>query len=95
MAWPAGKTTPVLTPSPPWAHPTRSYWLRYWVLAWVELPLYALRRRRWGALGTCLATELGYFAALRTLWLLSPLATKWVFVVPFFLSSFALMFGNW
>ncbi len=65
------------------------------MLAWVELPLYALWRRRWRALWACLATELGYLGAVCALWALSPLAAKWVFLVPFFLSSFALMFGNW
>ena len=78
----------------PWLLPC-SYWLRYWVLAWGELPLYAARRRRWRELAACLAAELAYLGVVRALWLFNPLATKWVFVVPFFLSSFALMFGNW
>ena len=72
-----------------------SYWLRYWIFAWGELPLYAARRRRWRELAACLAAELAYLGVVRALWLFNPLATKWVFVVPFFLSSFALMFGNW
>lgn len=91
---------PLHAPAPPCApgcapSPLHSYWLRYWVLAWVELPYYAFRRRRWGALAACLATECGYLAGVRALWALSPMATKWVFIVPFFISSFALMFGNW
>lgn len=65
------------------------------MLAWVELPLYALRRGRWAALAACLATEAAYLGGVQVLWVANPMATKWVFVIPFFISSFALMFGNW
>ena len=36
-----------------------------------------------------------YFAFLRYLWSLNSVATAWVFVAPYFITSFALMFGNW
>eukprot|EP00887_Chlorella_sp_A99_P005783 scaffold1.g5783.t1 len=71
------------------------YWLRFAVGSWVELPWYAARARRWGALAACLAGEGTYLGGVAWLYRLSPMATKWVIVIPFCVSSFALMFGNW
>ncbi len=71
------------------------YWLRHGVAIWVELPLYALRKRRYGAAGRCLLAEAAYCAATAALWRVNNVATTWVFLLPFLISSFALMFGNW
>lgn len=57
--------------------------------------MYAARKRRLGAACRCLAAELSYCAAMAALWRLNSVATTWVFLVPFVLTSFALMFGNW
>jgi fatty acid desaturase len=71
------------------------YWLRFLFLVWFELPLYALRRGRpWLALRVVLC-EAAYFAALRQLFVWSPTAAHWVFVVPTITNSLLLMFGNW
>lgn len=75
--------------------PLHSYWCRYWIGAWFELPGYALRRKRYGwAVGTVSAETL-YLLAIALLWRVNPVATLWTLVVPFGISSFALMFGNW
>jgi hypothetical protein len=39
--------------------------------------------------------ESAYCAAMLALWQLNSMATTWVFLVPFAVTSFALMFGNW
>ena len=61
----------------------------------MELPLYALHRRRFAAAGKCLAVEAAYLGAMAALWRTNSIATTWVFLLPFVVSSFALMFGNW
>lgn len=79
-------------------HPTpprRRYWCRYWLGAWVELPLYALRRKRYAWCAAAAVSAAAYWAVVAALWRLNPVATTWVLLVPFALSSFALMFGNW
>ncbi|KAL3145753.1 hypothetical protein ABBQ38_015132 [Trebouxia sp. C0009 RCD-2024] len=71
------------------------YWVRYLVGIWLELPLYAMKARRWGMAGQCLSMELLYFALVTALWHLNTAATVWTLVVPLVITSFALMFGNW
>ena len=39
--------------------------------------------------------EATYWGAIRALWALHPTATLYAFLLPFCVSSFALMFGNW
>ena len=76
-------------------HAWRRYWLRHAVGAWVELLVYAARRKRWRLLAQCMMTEALYIAAVRALWLWRPVPTLWVLVIPYLLTSLALMFGNW
>lgn len=71
------------------------YWFRHAVGAWVELLVYALRRRRFLLLGECLCMESAYILAVYMLWQWRPVATLWTLVLPYCLSSLALMFGNW
>ena len=71
------------------------YWLRHGVAVWGELPLYAVRKGRFNAAAQCLAAEAAYCCMLAALWRLNAVATLWVFLLPFVISSFALMFGNW
>ena len=40
------------------------YWLRYAVLGMAEVPIYALRQRRWRLLAACLAAQLPYLAII-------------------------------
>jgi len=71
------------------------YWLRFVFLSTIELPIYCARRRRYGLLSKLLAGEALWLLLLRTLYGLRPVQTVWVFLVPFLVSSFLLMFGNW
>lgn len=71
------------------------YWARHAAAAWLEVPLFALRSSRWALTGACLATEGSYILAVAALRRAAPVATAWVFLVPYVVSSFALMFGNW
>jgi len=71
------------------------YWLRFALAAWLELPLWALRRRRHAlaarALAGCAAHWALYCAASRH----NATAALWLFPARFALTSLLLMFGNW
>ena len=61
----------------------------------MEVPAYACRAQRWQLLAQCLATEAAYLAAVGLLASRNLVAALWVFVIPYLLTSLALMFGNW
>ncbi|EFJ49187.1 hypothetical protein VOLCADRAFT_120780 [Volvox carteri f. nagariensis] len=71
------------------------YWVRFWLCTWFELPAYAAWKGRHGQANVCAASAVVYWIALAGLWRLNSVATLWSLVVPFFVSTFALMFGNW
>lgn len=71
------------------------YWLRFAAGAWIEVPLRCLRYRRWGLLAGSVAAEAAYFAVGAAAWRANPRAALWVLVLPYCVSSLALMFGNW
>ncbi|KAL6753173.1 fatty acid desaturase-domain-containing protein [Haematococcus lacustris] len=71
------------------------YWCRFFVGAWLELPLYAARRKRSALSLSTLASEVLYWLLGAWLWRRNTVATLWTLVLPFLLSSFLLSFGNW
>eukprot|EP00899_Mesostigma_viride_P003359 jgi/Mesvir1/13023/Mv06020-RA.1 len=71
------------------------YLARYVFAIWVELPWYTIRRRRLGVLLQAAIPLISYWAAVYALYQFSPVATTWVFLVPFCFSAVAMMFGNW
>lgn len=71
------------------------YWIRHAIGAWVELLVYAVHRRRFLLFAKCLFSETAYILAVYLLWQWRPVATLWTLVLPYLLSSLALMFGNW
>lgn len=71
------------------------YWFRFVFAIWIQLPYYAFSRKRYSLLTQNVFTSTLFFIGLYFLYQWKPVATTWVFIVPFFLSSFALMFGNW
>ena len=71
------------------------YWLRFLLAIWVELPLYALRRKRYAVLRESLAVICVYALAVSCLWRINSTATIWAVLVPYVVTSFALMIGNW
>lgn len=71
------------------------YWFRFVVAAWIELPYYAFFRKRYLLCLGSIACAGFYIWMIMTLWAFDPVATSFVFLVPFGICSFALMFGNW
>ena len=69
--------------------------MRHAFLTWIELPMYALRCARVRLAVSALGAALAYIAAVVLLYRLRPVATLWVFVLPYLLSTLAMMFGNW
>jgi hypothetical protein len=70
------------------------YWLRYACFAALELPLWALRRRRDLAAQAVLGLAC-YVGAYRAAASVNATAALWLVPAPFYVSSLALMFGNW
>jgi fatty acid desaturase len=72
------------------------YWARHAVLGPIEVPLVAAVNKKWNLLAACLVTEVSYVTAVVYLYYyIAPIATLWVFILPYIVSSFGLMFGNW
>ena len=71
------------------------YWVRHATAAWLELLLYAGRKRRLGVLLKSAAAETLCFGTIYVLWRWQPVQTLWVFILPYIITSAALMFGNW
>lgn len=61
----------------------------------MELPLYTAKRKRFSLMGATLSNEAVYWVAVAALWRINHLATLWTLLIPFMVSSFLLMFGNW
>lgn len=71
------------------------YWLRFAVLGLIELPVYAVKSKRWGTVLHCLLTEALSACCIYKLWHVNPVGTFWIFIAPFLISTLALMLGNW
>lgn len=71
------------------------YLFKYMVGGWIVLPLYAAKKKLWSLLVEVLAVEFVYLLLVYSLYQHNPVATTWVFIFPFCITSFALMFGNW
>ncbi|KAI3434847.1 hypothetical protein D9Q98_002901 [Chlorella vulgaris] len=71
------------------------YWLRFALGGWLETPLRCLRYRRWRLLLASVACEAAYFGLMVAAWRANPRAALWVLLVPYAVTSLALMFGNW
>lgn len=71
-----------------------AYLCRYVAAAWAEVPLRCLRTRRWAALAGSVAAEAAYFGGAAAAWRANPRAALWVLLLPYALSSLALMFGK-
>uniref|UniRef100_A0A383V8J9 Fatty acid desaturase domain-containing protein n=2 Tax=Tetradesmus obliquus TaxID=3088 RepID=A0A383V8J9_TETOB len=71
------------------------YWLRFLLVSGIELPLYALRRGRHSHAATAAAAMAGGWLLTVLLWQRCAVATFYTLLLPYLVSSFALMFGNW
>ena len=61
----------------------------------VEVPLCVARHGRWDVAVAAAAGECAHLGVTVALWQMNRTATLWVLVLPFFIASVALMFGNW
>lgn len=71
------------------------FWMRFTFGSLVELPLYVIEKKRYGAavqyvLGTLTARAVFMYAAS-----INAVAAFWIFIVPYFTTSFVLAFGAW
>jgi hypothetical protein len=71
-----------------------AYWLRFALGGWVETPLRCVRYGRWRLLAASVAAEAAYFGCAAAAWKLNPRATLWVLLLPYAISTLALMFGK-
>jgi hypothetical protein len=72
-----------------------SYWLRFLLVSGIELPLYALRRSRNTHAATAAASMAAGWLLTAVLWKRCAVATFYTLLLPYLVSSLALMFGNW
>lgn len=68
---------------------------RFFFLAWLELPLYFLRKGKPVLAGKAAFWELSNYLAMYLLTRLNWRATLFVFILPFIVLRVALMVGNW
>jgi len=69
--------------------------MRYTFAIWFQLPFYAIKRRRYYMAFKNVVLTAIFFFWVSHLYKFNPIATTWVFIAPFLVSSFLLMFGNW
>jgi hypothetical protein len=71
------------------------YWLRFVLVGNVELALYLFRHRRTRDLRRFVAGEAAHFALIAAALALAPAAACALMLLPYFLTRFFLMAGNW
>merc|ERR1711907_236305 len=71
------------------------YISRYWTHAFVYLPYYALKKKRYRLAAYCIFTSVVYFGTIKLLWNFNWLGTVWAVLVPMGLTSMLLMQGNY
>ena len=59
------------------------------------VPLYAYKKKRMELFWECLVGEALYLGLVGLAVWATPVTAIWVLIVPFFITSLALMFGNW
>lgn len=75
--------------------PAARYWLRFMLFGCIELPIYALRRGRTSEAAVAATSMATGWLLTAMLWHRCPVATFYTLLLPFLVSSLALMFGNW
>ena len=72
-----------------------TYWLRFALFIWFELPMFAVRRRRYRQAATACAGMALFWAGSCVLFAWKPAFVVWALWVPVLASSVALALGNW
>lgn len=75
--------------------PIYRYWASHALAAWIRVPLYAYKKGRFDLLLKCLASEALYLAFVSLTAWANFVAALWLLIIPFVITSLALMFGNW
>jgi len=71
------------------------YW-GYWMIAiWILTPYYLYKKRLWKLVRKCAGNLSGFIFAMIVLYMINPLATFYVFLLPLMLATFFLSFGNY
>jgi len=71
------------------------YWARHTFAVHLELPYYAIKTQRYDVAVQAAFSDVFWFAMVYYLYCINPTATTYTFILPYFISSFAMMFGNW
>jgi fatty acid desaturase len=71
------------------------YWARFTFAIHFELLFYAIRKKRYGMALETFACEMLWVSTIVFLFRINPTATTFTLIIPFFLVSLMLMFGNW
>lgn len=72
------------------------YWLRFEFGIWVELPYYTIKKKYYGLFIQSTIAILSYVAVVYYIYNYIRIAyALWIFILPQFIVSFLLMFGNW
>jgi fatty acid desaturase len=71
------------------------YFFRFFLTGIFELTRYFHRKRRRALMIRCACGEIGYLAAVAFLWFFNWRAALVVFVLPFVITRFLMMAGNW
>lgn len=71
------------------------YWFRFWFACWIELYYYGLRRGRFALVAYAATCTSVYITAIVKLSAINFGATMAAFVVPYCITCFLLMLGNW
>jgi len=71
------------------------YWLRFALAVHFELPYYAYKTKRTEIMAQAIVSHLSWTASIIVLYQINPTATFFTLMLPFAITSFALMFGNW
>jgi fatty acid desaturase len=72
-----------------------AYWARFTTRSFVELPTYAIEKKRYGLAIQCVVGFWATYAAYARVASVNSVAAFWILVAPYIVSSFALTFGNW
>jgi len=71
------------------------YWCYWFFAVWVLTPYYLMKRKRYNLFRKCAINLIGFFVVLFILYKINPYATIYVYVIPLFIATLALSFGNY
>eukprot|EP00933_Yihiella_yeosuensis_P044530 TRINITY_DN39771_c0_g1_i1.p1 TRINITY_DN39771_c0_g1~~TRINITY_DN39771_c0_g1_i1.p1 ORF type:complete len:382 (-),score=53.28 TRINITY_DN39771_c0_g1_i1:343-1488(-) len=70
------------------------YWFHFVAAIWFELPQYCVLSKRYAWMGRLVCGLCWYLGLIACMFRVSPLATLWVFIIPYVITMSAMAFGN-